>query len=80
MEKLQSNTSTIELLDSLGRIESTGPLVVGTTQLFDENGKIRYIPMPTADPKGVFSWTTREGQEETVNGRYTLLCVANPQH
>lgn len=33
------------------RIESPDAQVVGTTQLF-EGGVIRYVPMPTPDPKG----------------------------
>ncbi len=45
----RSAESTVHLAP-LGKIESPDALVVGTTQLF-ENGQIRFIPMPTPDPK-----------------------------
>ncbi|KAH8886736.1 MFS general substrate transporter [Thozetella sp. PMI_491] len=44
------STESDPYLATLGRVESPDALVVGTTQLF-ENGQIRYIPMPTPDPK-----------------------------
>ncbi|KAI1246119.1 hypothetical protein MGN70_013016 [Eutypa lata] len=31
--------------------DSTEDLVVGSTQLYEANGQMRYVPMPTADPK-----------------------------
>ncbi|RYP85954.1 hypothetical protein DL770_004967 [Monosporascus sp. CRB-9-2] len=35
--------------------ESVEDLVVGTTQLYEADGQIRYIPMPTPDPKGTLT-------------------------
>lgn len=46
----QRFSESTEKLAPLARIESPDALVVGTTQLF-EGGQIRYIPMPTPDPK-----------------------------
>jgi MFS family permease len=43
-------TESTEDLRPVVRIDSAGALVVGTTQLF-EGDRIRYIPMPTPDPK-----------------------------
>jgi hypothetical protein len=52
----KANVSTEDLvlgnrLGTVTTVEGPKSLVVGTTQLF-ENGRIRYIPMPTPDPKG----------------------------
>lgn len=35
--------------------DSTEDLVVGSTQLYEANGQMRYVPMPTADPKGTYN-------------------------
>jgi len=32
--------------------DSTQQLVIGSSNLYDENGELRLIPAPTADPKG----------------------------
>lgn len=52
----KANSSTEDLVagNRLGTVTTVqGPesWAVGSTQLFD-NGKIRYIPTPTPDPKG----------------------------
>ncbi|KAM0273940.1 hypothetical protein ACHAQH_008112 [Verticillium albo-atrum] len=50
MDYRRGFSESTEKLAPLARIESPDALVVGTTQLF-EGGQIRYIPMPTPDPK-----------------------------
>lgn len=53
--KLGASESTEYLksipLEELHTTESADTLVVGSSQLFDENKRVRYIPTPTPDPK-----------------------------
>lgn len=34
--------------------DSTEDLVVGSTKLYEANGQMRHVPMPTPDPKGIY--------------------------
>lgn len=53
--RVESPASTASFYDApmspLSKEVSPEALVVGTTQLFDENDSIRFVPMPTPDPK-----------------------------
>lgn len=44
-------TESTDNLATVQRVETPNALVVGSTQLF-EGGVIRFVPMPTPDPKG----------------------------
>lgn len=54
MNSKSSFSESTENLAPLGRVESPDALVVGTSQLFEGN-TIRYIPMPTPDPRGSYT-------------------------
>jgi hypothetical protein len=50
LEKLTRRSSTSGSTKS--DAESTSNMVVGSTSLYDQDGKLRLIPAPTPDPKG----------------------------
>jgi hypothetical protein len=61
MDRYKKNlgTESTENLTTMGRAgASKDAVVVGTTQLF-EGGQMRYIPMPTPDPKGMTIMSNR---------------------
>lgn len=51
MDVKRGFSDSTENLAPLAKVESPDALVVGTSQLF-EGDKIRFVPMPTPDPKG----------------------------
>jgi hypothetical protein len=81
MSRKKQATESVEDL-TLARVESPDALVVGTTQLF-EGGQIRYIPMPTPDPKGRFALRGYRNEETgvrapTFNTTRAVLTMPSP--
>lgn len=48
--------------------------VVGTTNLY-ENGQLRYIPMPSPDPKGMCQ-TSNQTKQTLINGPTQILLIS----
>jgi hypothetical protein len=64
-EKLERLRKT----ESMSSDDSSASLVIGSTNLYDENGKMRLIPAPTPDPKGISPTSNLEGYHFTKMSR-----------